>query len=602
MTGLSAVSAFGRSAAQAGSVRKSATAPGTVEIAVGRDGRVSPGDRGHLPEALFDYASAFVGLDQHSLRFLFRDDSKWLAVQLLTDVAGSASGAVIRASRIELPRQLTSRELDVLTLVALGLTNGGVSERLGTSARTVSTQIERLLIKLEQGTRGGLAALAVDSGLLRLPIPGDMELPVGIGIVELENARRGLPPSWSSSTRPAYPRRRPLQIGTLVPAGVASADGLEVLNGAKLAIDELNATGGAAGRKVELVSVDVDMFDWRSVSRGLDSLFGQDVDAVTTSYTSAEYLPMLDSLADYGRPFLHTATYDKHVQLVEDDPGRYGAIFQTCPSETHYGAGLVRLLTDLSRRKAWLPRSRRIVSIEAEMLSMQVTTESFLADADRAGWSLDELIRVPVGATDWAAVVARLAQLDPDVVMVTHFLDQEVAKFQKAFTSAGLQALVYCVYGPSIPRFQLEAGVSADGVIWSTTTGTYDDVLGRRFRDDYTTRFGVRPGWSQAGASYDQIKLLASAWSATNSRSTGDVSNYLRKVAYRGINGIYYLGGPGQSTLAYPDVTPDPTMGQAHMIYQIQDGEHRIIGPEPFGSSATFRAPKWIEQPLPKAG
>jgi branched-chain amino acid transport system substrate-binding protein len=574
----------------------------SAEITVDRDGRVNPAGRHGVPSELIIYAKAFLGLEQHSLRFLWRHGSVWLAVQLIKDRAAREPRTVLRASRVELPRSLTTRELDVLTLVALGLTNGGVSVRLGTSARTVSSQIERLLVKLEQGTRGGLAALAVDSGLLRLPIPGDIELTTAIGIVELENSVRGLPSSRQETTRPAYPKRRPLQIGTLVPIGSASADGREVLNGARLAVDELNSTGGAGGRSIELVSVEVDVFDWRSVNRGLDDLFAQDVDAVTTSYTGAEHMPMLDALADYGRPFLHTATYAEQVRRVEDDPSRYGAIFQTCPSETHYGSGMVRLLTDLARRQVWRPRSRRIVSIEAEMLSMQVTTPGFLEDADRAGWSLDELIRVPIGATDWSAVVARLAALDPDVVMVTHFLDQEVAAFQRAFARAGLPALVYCVYGASIPRFQIEAADAADGVIWSTTTGTYDDVLGQRFRREYESRFGVLPGWSQAGASYDQVNLLTSAWSATNSRSTSDVANYLRRVAYRGVNGVYFLGRPGQSTLSYPDVTPDPSLGQAHMIYQIQDGAHRAIGPEPFGTVANFRLPPWCSGIRAEAG
>lgn len=564
-----------------------------AEIIVESDGRTTAGARDRLPPELLNYARVFPGTMQHSLRFLWRDGSRWLAVQFLKDSAGPRPRTVLRVSAIELPRSLTARELDVLTLVSLGLTNGGVSERLGTSARTVSSQIERLLVKLEQGTRGGLAALAVDSGLLRLPIPGDAELPTGIGIVELENAVRGFPPPWQATTRPAYPHRRSLQIGTLVPIGVASADGREVLNGAQLAVDELNSTGGAAGRKIELVSVEIDVFDWGSVTRGLDSLFDQDVDAITTSYTSAEHMPMLDLVADYGRPFLHTATYSEQVRRVEDDPTRYGAIFQTCPSETHYGSGMVRLLTDLAKRGTWTPRSRRIVSIEAEMLSMQVTTDGFLTAAEQAGWSLDELIRVPIGTTDWPAVVARLVRLDPDVVMITHFLDKEIAEFQRAFARAGLPALVYCVYGASIPRFQDEAGDAADGVIWSTTTGTYNDVLGQRFRRDYASQFGVLPGWSQAGASYDQVNLLASAWSATNSRSTNDVAKYLRRVAYRGVNGVYFFGRPGQATLSYPDVTPDPSIGQAHMIYQIQNGQHRTIGPEPFGTTATFRLPSW---------
>nr|WP_246318626.1 ABC transporter substrate-binding protein [Leifsonia psychrotolerans] len=592
----------------------------TAEITVHSDGRSTVSDRDGIPKVLLSYAHAMFGTGRDSLRFLWRDDTRWLAVHLLRDGArhspqstatfldrspshrartDAAGQVVLRVAEIDVPRGVTVREIDVITLVALGLTNGAIAERLGTSARTVSTQIERLLTKLDQETRGGLAALAVDSGLLRLPLPGGVDgaAVTAIGIVELQTAVLGGAPTRQATPRPAYPRRRPILIGTLVPSGLADADGVEMQNGAQLAVEELNDLGGISGRRVEHVTAKVDLFDRTSVERALDLLFDQDVDAITTSYTSAEYTPALELIADYGRPFLHTATFDEQVQLVRSDRGRYGAIFQTCPSETYYGAGLIRLLTDLEARQLWKPRSHRIVSIEADSYSTRVTTADFVATADKAGWSMDELIRAPIGSTDWDAVIARIARLDPDVVMITHFLDQELAAFQRAFSAAGLPALVYCIYGASIPRFQDDLGSAADGVIWSTTTGTYDDLLGQRFRAHYGARFGAAPGWSQASASYDQVNLLASAWSATNSRHTKDVTQYLRRSAYRGINGVYFLGGHDQAPLSYPDVTLDPSMGQAHMVYQIQEGSHRVLGPEPFGTASNFQLPSWATRP-----
>lgn len=556
-----------------------------------------------VPTEVVDYAHAFFATTRDSLRFLWRADDQWLAVHLIRkphdpdctpDGPRSPGERVsLRVAEVDMPRGITIREVDVLTLLALGLTNAGIAERLGTSARTVSTQIERLLIKLDQGTRGGLAALAVDSGLLRLPIPGGVDGAPGIGIVELESIASNVPRATTLPLRPAYPRKRPLTVGALIPTGAAAADGIEVRHGATLAVEEINATGGVAGRRVELVTSDVDLFDLRSVERGLTRLFDCEVDAITTSYASAECSSVIDLVADYGKPFLHTATFAEQVRQTESDPSRYGAVFQTCASETFYGVGLIRLLTELEAAGVWTPRSRRIVSIEAATSSTRVTNEHFLATAEKAKWSLAELIRVPVPTTDWSQVARRLTALDPEVVMVTHFLDQEVAEFQREFVAAGLSSLVYCVYGPSIPRFQDAVGGAADGIIWSTTTGTYDDVLGHRFRNQYAARFGREPGWSQAGAAYDQVNLLAAAWSATATPSTNDVVRYLRRWPHRGVNGVYYFGETSHSTLSYPDVTPDASMAQAHMIYQIQAGSHCALAPEPFGSCSRFQIPSW---------
>ena len=56
------------------------------------------------------------------------------------------------------PHFLTTREVEVMSLLAEGLTNKGIGERLFVSPRTVSTHISNLLAKLGVGTRGEAAA------------------------------------------------------------------------------------------------------------------------------------------------------------------------------------------------------------------------------------------------------------------------------------------------------------------------------------------------------------------------------------------------------------------------------------------------------------
>jgi DNA-binding CsgD family transcriptional regulator len=61
---------------------------------------------------------------------------------------------------------LTSREVDVLVLVAQGLTNKDVAKRLFLSPRTVGSHVARLLAKTGTRRRSELVELAARYGLL----------------------------------------------------------------------------------------------------------------------------------------------------------------------------------------------------------------------------------------------------------------------------------------------------------------------------------------------------------------------------------------------------------------------------------------------------
>jgi DNA-binding CsgD family transcriptional regulator len=82
-----------------------------------------------------------------------------------------------RRARLDLPGStssggvLTGREEEVLRLVAAGLTNRQIGERLYISGKTVSVHISNVLGKLGVGGRAEAVAVAHRRGLLPDPPP-----------------------------------------------------------------------------------------------------------------------------------------------------------------------------------------------------------------------------------------------------------------------------------------------------------------------------------------------------------------------------------------------------------------------------------------------
>ena len=79
--------------------------------------------------------------------------------------------AVAPSTDASVLQRLTEREREVLALVARGLSNAEIGERLFVSAATAKTHVGRVLAKLHARDRAQLVAIAYESGLVRPGTP-----------------------------------------------------------------------------------------------------------------------------------------------------------------------------------------------------------------------------------------------------------------------------------------------------------------------------------------------------------------------------------------------------------------------------------------------
>jgi HD-GYP domain-containing protein (c-di-GMP phosphodiesterase class II) len=92
------------------------------------------------------------------------DQGRFRAVE--AEAVLSAARHTIRPAQVVRPGGLTEREVDVLRLIARGLSNKQTAGRLGISAKTVGHHVESIYAKASVRTRAGATLFAMQHGLL----------------------------------------------------------------------------------------------------------------------------------------------------------------------------------------------------------------------------------------------------------------------------------------------------------------------------------------------------------------------------------------------------------------------------------------------------
>ena len=382
-------------------------------------------------------------------------------------------------------------------------------------------------------------------------------------------------------------------VGIFPIGGVIASDGKEMQNGVQMAVDEINARGGLIGYHLDYVVID----DKDSSTDQITTAFNRAVsvekaDVIFSGYHLASG-PEFDIVANAGTLYYNVNTQIAWVNRYKGNPSKYWGIFQCDPTESWYGQGFAYWVDGALNAGLLNSKVKTYSIISGKSAYGTVIATGFQTQIKQLGWTELSNDGVSEGSVPaWGPVLSRVKQAKPTVLFTSDFSPADDAAMAKEWAASPTKTLVYQQYGPSVPEYLTLAGPAANGIVWATVLGLLPDKIGNDFRARYKAKFGAEPGWANAGGCYDEVNV----WAAGVAMS-GDPKNYkavakaTESVIWRGTtSSISFVDHTG---VQFPAQTADASVGQPHIIVQIQDGVQKVVSPTPF-TSGTFVLPSWM--------
>jgi branched-chain amino acid transport system substrate-binding protein len=382
-------------------------------------------------------------------------------------------------------------------------------------------------------------------------------------------------------------------VGIFPLSGFIASDGEEMRNGVVMAVDEINALGGLVGHQLKYIEVD----DVDSVGDQVTTAFQRAIDVEKADVIFSGYhltsSPEFDICANAGVLYYNNNTQKAWTDRYASDPEKYWPIFQTDPNDEWYGGGFARYLNQIVEAGQYTPAAKTASILHGDDTYSTFIGTTFNDTAKELGWEILMKDTFTVGnVADWGPMLSKVRDTNPAVFFSVTYNPADNAAMIKQWAANPINALVYQQYGPSVPEYLDLAGDAANGVVWATVLGFLPDQIGKDWVAKYQAKFNLTPGFANAPGGYDQVWVWAKAVALA-----GDPFDY-KKVARMTEMGIH-RGVTGGSSFedhggrCYPWQVNDPSLGQSHTIYQIQNQEQVLVFPDPY-TTGTFQLPPWF--------
>ncbi|HEV3469511.1 MAG TPA: ABC transporter substrate-binding protein [Pyrinomonadaceae bacterium] len=302
--------------------------------------------------------------------------------------------------------------------------------------------------------------------------------------------------------------------------------GLSAMNGIRMAVEEANATGGVAGRRVELIFRDT-RSDAEETGRVVRALVEEaQVHALLGEVVSSRSLVAGSIAQAAGVPMLTPSSTNPEVTARGD------YVFRSCYTDPLQGAAIADFAfrTLNARRAAFLLDAGQPYSTELARFIREEFT--------RRGGEVVLTAFYASGAADFRSQLGEIGAARPDVVFVPgYYLEAGLLARQAA--QLGIAAPLVGGDGWASPRLYEIGGDALVGDYFSSHFSADDpDPLVRRFVEDYRRFFNAQPD-AFAATAYDAARILLDACARAPALERAAVRDALAATRdFPGVTGI----------------------------------------------------------------
>ena len=342
---------------------------------------------------------------------------------------------------------------------------------------------------------------------------------------------------------PAFAQNTPLKIGIIAPkAGIAGTIGECGLRGTLFAVERINAAGGIAGRKVELI-VEEETNPKDSIERLRKLVLQDKVDCVQGIVSSGVSLAM-GPVAEEMKALIifWDGTTQDGVNETMPNP-RY--VFRSTDNECEAVMG------SLLAVKHWKGKFKTVAGINPDYSYGRNNFAAFQALLKK--FKIEHSVVADqwpkVGTTDLNSHVAALKAAKPDLVF-SSLLFADLPIFMRTAHGAGLMdgGTKFVFPAAGFQHTLLKKSFTPEGMIFGHNTLYFDlpnaSALQKQFVQEYEAKYKDYPHW-EADRAYFAMQVYKAGVEAAQKAKNAWPSQEDIINAMEGIK-VASLGGPGQ--------------------------------------------------------